>query len=251
MVDHRSPLHLAVTADQALVAQAVRTALDGHGMRTTLVPWPGSATAPGAGPTRRLNPTGADAVLVMCDLARTTSLQAARELAAAFAGVPQLVLTEAPRGSLWGAVLEAGATRVLDQSVGTELVLDVLAELAEGRGETPGREREELVELWRQERRGREALVDRMEALTPRQRTVPHTLYAGEGVRSIAAELDVSVATVHSHVKAIRRKLRVGSQLAAVAALDELREHGSSPALGLPRQRASTEDRDPAGRPRD
>lgn len=246
MVDPRSPLHLAVAADQALVAQAVRTALDGHGMLTTLVPWPGSAGAPGAGPSRRLNPTDADALLVMCDLARTASLQAARELSGAFPGVPQLLLTEAPRGSLWGAALDAGTTVVMDQSVGTEQVLDVLGELAAGRGRMPPPERAELVELWRQERRGREALVGRMEALTPRQRTVLHMLYAGEGVRTIAAELDVSVATVHSHVKAIRRKLRVGSQLAAVAALDELREHGASPALGLPRQRTSPEDRDPA-----
>jgi DNA-binding CsgD family transcriptional regulator len=64
----------------------------------------------------------------------------------------------------------------------------------------------------------------RMQSLTPRERTVLRLLYAGDGVRSISDMLDVSEATVRSHVKAVLQKLKVNSQLAAVAALGWLQD---------------------------
>jgi LuxR family maltose regulon positive regulatory protein len=52
--------------------------------------------------------------------------------------------------------------------------------------------------------------------LTPRERTVLRLLAEGRSKREIAAELYVSFNTVHSHTKAVYRKLGVSTRREAV-----------------------------------
>ena len=61
-----------------------------------------------------------------------------------------------------------------------------------------------------------------MSTLTGREEEVLRQLYQGLGVREIAELGEVSEATVRSQVKAILRKLEVNSQIAAVAAYEEV-----------------------------
>jgi PAS domain S-box-containing protein len=55
-----------------------------------------------------------------------------------------------------------------------------------------------------------------MQQLTPRQREVLELLGTGRDAREIAATLDITVATVRTHVRQILRTLGVHTQLAAV-----------------------------------
>ena len=94
----------------------------------------------------------------------------------------------------------------------------MLERLAAGGDVGDDAERQALVERWLAERSDREVLLERIESLTPRERTVLRLLFAGEKVRAIADLLGISEATVRSHVRSMLRKLGVNSQLAAVAA---------------------------------
>ena len=58
--------------------------------------------------------------------------------------------------------------------------------------------------------------------LTPRERTVLGLLAQGRAKREIAQELGVSFNTVHSHTKAIYRKLGVSSRHEAVERASEI-----------------------------
>jgi LuxR family transcriptional regulator, maltose regulon positive regulatory protein len=58
--------------------------------------------------------------------------------------------------------------------------------------------------------------------LTPRERTVLGLLAQGRSKREIAQELGVSFNTVHSHTKAIYRKLGVSSRHEAVERASEI-----------------------------
>jgi RNA polymerase sigma factor (sigma-70 family) len=217
---HRPP-RVAVAADQSLVAEAVRTALQSRGLHTIRIAWSRHRRPPAAG---ELAAGVADAGLVLCDLANTESLRVARMLVAAHADMPQLVVTPAPPGPLWGSMLDLGVEAVLSNAVTLDQVVDALTQVMAGEVLMTPEEREDLVGQWRAARHDREELLARMQSLSPRERTVLRLLYAGDDVRTIAAMLGVSEATVRSHVKAIRRKLQVSSQLAAVAAFDWLRE---------------------------
>lgn len=55
-----------------------------------------------------------------------------------------------------------------------------------------------------------------VQQLTPRQREVLHLLGTGKDARQIAATLEISVATVRTHIRDILRTLGVHTQLAAV-----------------------------------
>jgi RNA polymerase sigma factor (sigma-70 family) len=217
----RPTLRIAVSSDQSLVAQAVATALTSKGVDSFVLRWPRPTPSAPAGHVTR---EPADVVLLLCDLDSAASLRAARLLSAARGDVPQLLLTSAARGPLWGALLDLGVRAVLTHATTLDDVLRTVVDVLDGHSPMPLEEREELVAQWHEDRSGREELHGRLQSLSPRERTVLKMLYEGEDVKAIADELGVSPATVRSHVKAIRRKLQVRSQLAAVAALDWLRE---------------------------
>jgi DNA-binding NarL/FixJ family response regulator len=211
---------VAVASEQALVADAVRASLGSRDFEASTMRWPGEQhTAP-----RRTTPHDRrDAGLLISDLDRWPRLRAASLLISRFP-TPWVVLTAAPSGPMWGAVLDAGARIVLPSSTGFDDVCDVVVGVAEGRLATPPAERERLVGGWRQLLERRELVGQRVQSLTPREHEVLTMLYAGDPVARIAELLEVSPATVRSQVKAVLRKLHVNTQLGAVAALDDLLE---------------------------
>lgn len=201
-----------------MVAEAVRAALGSRGFDTGCVRWPGATTL-----RRRTARLGYDAGLLLSDLDRTPRVRAAMLVAQRWQ-TRWVVLTGAPRGPLWGAVLEAGAALVLptetplDQIVATLRTIGRHPRVAECQG------RDDLVAAWARMQAEHEDLAARVASLTPREREVLTLLRAGDTVAGIARILDVAPATVRSQVKAVLRKLDVNSQLAAVAAYGRLLE---------------------------
>jgi DNA-binding NarL/FixJ family response regulator len=203
---------IAVASQHALVSQSVQTALTGRLFEAVAVRWPGGVPLP-------RNPRVSsryDAGLLLSDLERAARLRAAM-LLITHMPTPWLVLTDSPRGPLWGAMYDAGARLVLPSSVSLDELAAMLTQLADGELEVNEAERSELIEAWHRLQAERELLSVRMGSLTPRERDVLGLLHAGETVADIAAILEVSLSTVRSQVKSILRKLEVNSQLAAVA----------------------------------
>ena len=211
---------VGVASEQALVAEAVRASLAGRGLAATVIRWPGEQPP---APRRTTMGERPHVGLLISDLDRTPRLRAASLLLSRVA-LPWVVLTSAPPGPMWGAVLEAGACRVLPSSTGLEDVCDVVAALMSGDATTPQPDRDLLIRWWRDLEERRDLLGERVQSLTPREREVLTMLYAGDPVARIAQLLEVSPATVRSQVKAVLRKLHVNTQLGAVAAFDDLLE---------------------------
>lgn len=198
---------LVIASDQALVAEAVRVAMASHGFEPVVVAW-GRAVA---------DPRAPLLGLMISDLESLTKLRAGQELVSRTGG-RWLLLTNSPKGPAWGAMLDSGVEFILPSGTTLGETVEVLDRLAGGDDIGDEAERRDLVERWLAERSDREVLLERIESLTPRERTVLRLLFAGDKVRTIADVLGISEATVRSHVRSMLRKLGVNSQLAAVAA---------------------------------
>ena len=136
--------------------------------------------------------------------------------------VPWLVLAGVPQGPAWGALYERGAALVVSSDTGLDALCTLLGDLCGGRTPSEGGRRE-LIHSWRNFAQHRGELTARVDSLTGREEEVLQQLYEGLAVRAIAERGEVTEATVRSQVKAILRKLEVNSQIAAVAAYQEVR----------------------------
>ncbi|MFE7227072.1 LuxR C-terminal-related transcriptional regulator [Nocardioides sp. NPDC057577] len=195
-----------------MTLDAVTVALDEHGITVT-------ATASTSADPDELLVGAPSAWLVVTDLDGWTHLGEVCDLVRGVR-LPGVVLTSAPRGGLWGALLEAGAVAVLSDDTHSDTIEDALRDAAEGRhGHTPG-EVEGLVSQWHLMREGRERMHRLVRSLTVREHEVLELLYDGATVAEIASRFGVAQTTVRTQVKSILRKFEVGSQLAAVAAYD-------------------------------
>lgn len=216
MSTSRPPARLtaAVTSDQALVAEAIGTALSSRGIDPLYLRWPGSVAVQ---PRRRRAAQTAQVGILVSELDRWVRIRAARLLLERVT-TSWVVLTQAPRGPAWGAVLEAGALLVLPGTTSLDDLSDRLRHVAlTGEGMSLD-ERTELIQSWADLSAERAELSARIQLLTPREREVLRLLYAGDSVARIAEVLEVSPATVRSQVKSVLRKLDVNTQLGAVAA---------------------------------
>jgi DNA-binding NarL/FixJ family response regulator len=205
-------LRVAVASDQSLVADAVAMALESRGFAATTLRWPGSTgTSRAPRPRHRY-----DAGVLISDLDRWSRIRAAGLLLSGVA-TRWLVLTGAPHGPLWGAVLDAGAEVVVPSSLGVDEIADLTDRIAQDGWPAPEPWRLRLVDEWHELHEQRAQLVERFSALTPREREVLGLLHDGEMVADIAGLLEITEATVRSQVKSILRKLGVNNQLGAVA----------------------------------
>lgn len=213
---------VAIASDRSLVAEAVAAALRGGNLDTVQVPWPGRNRDPDAGwPEGSPRPEQA---LMLCDL-EVASLEAAQWLVQRYPA-QWLLLTEAPRGPLWGAMFELGVARILPSSTTMADVMHAIMALRQGATGNPLAERAELVRRWRRRQAERAVARARMSGLTEREVQVLRMLHLGFTVVQIAAHHGVAPSTVRSQVRSVLRKLGVNSQLAAAAHYEKW---GSSP----------------------
>lgn len=219
-----TPVRVAVAADHALVVESVGAALATLGFAPVPV---GRRPRPGPRP---------DVGVLVSELDRPDRVAAAQELVGG--DVPWLVLTGVVQGPSWGAVYERGAALVVPSSAGLHEVEVLIRRLAAGHlPAARGPRHDELVGTWRRFAQRRAELGTRLGTLSRREDQVLVALSDGLPVREIAQQGQVSESTVRSQVKAILRKLRVTSQLAAVAAYREVgrdaaRTSGQSPGGG-------------------
>lgn len=223
---------VAVASDLGLVGETIAAALGSRGLQTSVLPWgPGSSAqdepADWCAPPSGSEEAGPDVVLIVCDTGSPTRLDEVRDRGRRCAR-PWVVMTDADRGPTWGALLEAGARAVVGSGISLRDLEAVLDGVLNDESPIGVVERIGLLRQWWTANEERERLRRRMRSMSPREELVLSMLYEGTTVHAIAERLDVSEATVRSQVKAVLRKLSVASQLAAVAAVDELRREGES-----------------------
>jgi RNA polymerase sigma factor (sigma-70 family) len=221
--DGADALVVSVASESRLVAESVTAALVDAGVDAAAVLWREPSDL-------REAPRSSDEVAVLISdltLPRVDDVCAHGQAA----GGRWLVITDAPRGPVWGAALDGGARAVVEATISIDGLIEVLFDVRADVSPIGEVERRSLLRQWWEARQQQELLRARMSTLTPRENEVLGLLYQGKTVRLIAARLKVSESTVRSQVKSVLRKLAVPSQIAAVATLDELR-------AAVPRPRA-------------
>lgn len=207
---------VAVASDRSLVADTVAAALTGSNLVIVPMIWPrGDRSLPAGWPRDAVPSLG----LLLCDL-QPSATRTARYLVRAYP-TRWLLLTDRPKGPQWGAMLDAGVVGILQSST---TLSDLLLAIEAARFGDPGlvpSDRDELVQAWLQDEAEREDAVARLKALTTRETGVLRELHHGRSVHEIAASHGVAHSTVRTQVRSVLRKLRVSSQLAAVAMFDK------------------------------
>ena len=134
------------------------------------------------------------------------------------AGAAVVVLTDTADPARWGECLVQGARTVLSKSESLATVLSTVRRVSKGEAVLDRAERDRLIAAYQEQTsRSRDARAS-LDRLTPQEAAILRHLMAGRAVREIAKIRVVSEATVRAQVKAVLAKLRVNSQLAAVAA---------------------------------
>jgi DNA-binding CsgD family transcriptional regulator len=109
-------------------------------------------------------------------------------------------------------------------------------------------ERRDLRRAWSEALALRRDQMERLSTLSPQQRRVLELLASGRRVAEVAEIIGLTSATVRSHVKALRAKLGVKTQLEAVAMLNQVYDLGRRADL-VPRPRqAPADDPEPVRR---
>ncbi len=217
-----------------LMSQAVGAALRGRGFDAEDIAW-------AAGVHRAAHDlTEADVVLLLDDLEDRDSVMATQALVTQSSG-RFLVLTNHPEGPGWGALLSAGAAGLMPTASSLDEVDAAVTLVREGGSPMTEARRSRLEREWAAWLAEDDTLRVRMTRLSPRERTVLELLARGYRVGDIGAELGIADATVSSQIKSMRRKLEVGSQLAAVAVAHRLDGTFVGSRILLPSPRESEE----------
>jgi DNA-binding NarL/FixJ family response regulator len=160
-------------------------------------------------------------VLLDLDLGREVAggEQLVRPLRAA--GWSVLIVTAGRDGPAVARAVADGAHGWVHKTESFEHLLQVVVAAAEGREVLSSAARAELVRLHRHDAARRKDLATRLDRLSLREREVLDRLAEGRQAVTIADEFGVSLATVRAHIRSVLTKLQVGSQLAAVALVNE------------------------------
>jgi two-component system nitrate/nitrite response regulator NarL len=132
------------------------------------------------------------------------------------AGAEVMIVSGTTELARLGECLCLGARTVVPKSAPLNVILARLRCVVGGLPAMPRHEREELIATATHRHRWTREMHDRLHSLSRREAEVLAELMTGHPVDDIARRSFVSVATVRTQVKAIRRKLGVSSQLAAV-----------------------------------
>ena len=124
-----------------------------------------------------------------------------------------VVVTGSREEDQLAAAVMAGAEGVFLTSAQLNPFLDVIEQASSGRLVMPPAERRRWVERYRRSR----VQGNGLDLLTGREREVLEHLAAGRRAAAIASCCGLSVTTVRTHIRGVLSKLKVGSQLEAVA----------------------------------
>lgn len=211
-----------VDGEPPLVVDATAAALRGHGLDARVAGSESSATGPAPVSLALLVPAGAEAVCRALATAGRT-------------GLPWGAIVDGRTGATGAAtadtLVEGGASWVLAADTGLVAVvaaLDRVASRAADPGDLPGSAVARAPAL-------AAAPAARLATLTGHERLVLDAMADGRTLSETAARIDSTVATVRAHRRAVRTKLGVRSQLAAVALLIRQEAEDDVPELRGPR----------------
>lgn len=210
---------VAVIAEGKVVGEAIVLALEAQALGVTDFPYPRSRVE--LLETRRaVSAVGAQVGIVVAeidDVAQWRSVMAVIET------IPLrwVLVTGSSNPPRWGGLLAAGCQGIVSMTDGLEALADAVRAVARGGQGMSTERRVEALEAWERLGPERRDLIKRIAALSPREWQVLGMLNEGQSITTIADSGGVSEGTVRSQVRAIRQKLNVKSQLAAVAAYQE------------------------------
>ena len=138
----------------------------------------------------RVQETGADVLVLDLDMPGMGGARTLRRLAAA--GVSVVVFSHYPEGVVRTDLLAAGARAVVSKERDLAYLAAVLREVAAGRAPAP----ESPPEL---------------PPLSARERQVFDGIARGMPLKALAAELNLSISTVHTYALRVREKLNVAT----------------------------------------
>ncbi len=219
---------IVVVAAQNLVGEAVRMALHHRGFRAVSVRWPSEHRLLRES-HRRVASAAPEAGILVCDLRDPARVREAKALIRS-TPLRWLVLVDDPDSIQQGAMVSVGVRGVLAMSTGLDELSQTLSRVLSDEELMTPETRERLVRDWREQEATQRRINRQLASLTPREMQVLLCLYEGLPVKAIAGMLGVAEGTVRSQVKSVLRKLDVGSQLEAVAAVRQV--HGGPGAPG-------------------
>jgi DNA-binding NarL/FixJ family response regulator len=162
-----------------------------------------------------------DLLLIVDDLDSPAAIVSVRDLVAR-SRCRTVVMTELPECYVWGALLAAGVTEIVSEVASVEQLARVLDRVRAGDPVIARDRRVQLRALWEEHQREDKALLDRVATLSPRERLVLQTLAEGCRPAEIGEQLGVAESTVRTHLRSIRGKLEVDSQLRAALVVHRL-----------------------------
>jgi DNA-binding CsgD family transcriptional regulator len=171
---------------------------------------------------------GIDSLTVVEDISRLVSV----------GDVRVAVVIPSPEALWWGGLLEGSAVDLVTTTTSISQLVEVVDRLTAGDLLMEPEKRIAVRVAWLRALDNRRHLISQMRTLTPQQLRVLELLAAGHRSGEVADVLGVTVATVRSHVKALRAKLGAKTQLEAVAMLRGVYEFDEGPDL-VPRPRPS------------
>ena len=216
---------VVVVAEGGLVAETIVVALHGEDFDAVSLPLPRGR----AGILEARRTFEDDGTRLGVVVAEVDDVDQWRDVLGLVEGVrvPWILVTGSTSLARWGGLLAGGCVGVVRMSAGMEgLACAVRSVLAEG----PAMDQVEYTKAlaaWHDLGSDQREVVSRLAALSQREWEVLGCLSDGLSTAKIAERDGVSEGTVRSQVRAIRQKLNVRSQLAAVAAYQTAMEFGS------------------------
>ncbi len=154
-------------------------------------------------------------VLLDLNLGGRSSLPLVEPLVACGATVVLLTATGDP--AVLGLAVEAGAAGIVQKSDPFDELVRAIDDVAAGRPILGPVRRDQLLAAARASRSEHRAKQSVLRELTAAERSVLAQLMSGHSARQIADNRFVSIETVRSQMKAVRRKLGARTQLQALA----------------------------------
>ncbi|MBC2931400.1 helix-turn-helix transcriptional regulator [Nocardioides sp. zg-1228] len=230
-----------VLSPHLLVAQAITAALGSVGVPARTRRWESVDGEATSDDSEELGP--AVFVAVVDGLDNPEVVAHVEALARRRAG-RVVVVTSAEASVRWGGLLADDTVDVVTVSTSVTQLADVVRRLVAGDSAMDPDRRAVLRAAYAHDLDRRRQARAQLETLSPQQRRVLELLASGRRVAEVGVEMGVAEGTVRSHVKALRAKLGVSTQLKAVATFHQAYQSYPGSNAGSEREPESGSDSD-------